>query len=163
MRLMGFGVWWTASIGHRFVGWFGLIYFHPPPASTDFETEGAESDTMSAAPLGPQSFEHPYGGRGPLLMGVTWTMAAIAIILTALRTYTNAIIVKRFSWDYYWAILTLVRGQGIFNASRRSKHALMIGADRSRRLSDSRFRPLRLPQGWEITLACSTIDSKWPP
>ena len=55
-------------------------------------------------------------------MGVTWTMAAIAIILTALRTYTNAIIVKRFSWDYYWAILTLVRGvKRSFDASQRSK------------------------------------------
>ena len=66
-----------------------------------------------------QTLENPYGGRGPLLMGVTWTMAAIAIILTGLRTYTNLIIVKRFSWDYYWAILTLVRSQGITRALLR--------------------------------------------
>lgn len=51
---------------------------------------------------------NPYGGRGPLLMGVTWTMAAIAILLMILRTYTNAAIVKHFSWDYAWALTTLV-------------------------------------------------------
>lgn len=96
-----------------------------------------------------------------MLMGVTWTMAAVAIILTALRTYTNAILVKRFSWDYYWAILTLVRGsKEIFDASQRSKHALMVGVDRSQRSSGSRFILLRPPQGWAITLICLTIDSK---
>ena len=55
--------------------------------------------------------EHPYGVRAPMLMGVTWTMAGIAIILTVLRTYTNSTIIRHFCWDYYWAMLALVRSQ----------------------------------------------------
>lgn len=46
-----------------------------------------------------------------MLMGVTWTMAGIAIILTVLRTYTNFAIIRHFCWDYYWAMLALVRSQ----------------------------------------------------
>ena len=56
-----------------------------------------------------QTLEHPYGARAPMLMGVTWSMATIAIILTALRTYTNVAIMRYFWWDYYWAMLALVR------------------------------------------------------
>lgn len=51
----------------------------------------------------------PYGGRGPLLMGVIWSMSIIAMILMGLRTYTNVVVVKRFGWDYLWAAVTMVR------------------------------------------------------
>ena len=60
-------------------------------------------DSPSFVPL-----DDPYGGKGPLMMSVTWSLATIAMILIALRTYTNAYIVKRFAWDYHFAILTLV-------------------------------------------------------
>ena len=51
----------------------------------------------------------PYGGRGPLLMGVIWSMSIVAMILMGLRTYTNAVVVKKFGWDYFWAAVTMVR------------------------------------------------------
>ena len=51
---------------------------------------------------------HPYGGKGPLILGITWTEASIAFVLILMRTYTNAFVVKSFKWDYFWAILTLV-------------------------------------------------------
>lgn len=59
--------------------------------------------------LPPDSHNNPYGGNGPLLMGVTWSLAIIALILMGFRTYSNAVISKHFSWDYLWAVITLVR------------------------------------------------------
>lgn len=50
----------------------------------------------------------PYGGRGPLIMGIAWTEASIALVLMLMRTYTNALVVKSFKWDYFWAMLALV-------------------------------------------------------
>lgn len=50
----------------------------------------------------------PYGGRGPLMLGITWAEAAVAIILIVMRTYTNAFIVKTSKWDYFWAMVTVV-------------------------------------------------------
>lgn len=42
-------------------------------------------------------------------MGVTWAEASVALVLMCLRTYTNAFINKSFKWDYFWAVVTLVR------------------------------------------------------
>lgn len=53
---------------------------------------------------------NPYGGHGPIIMGVTWGEASLALVVMLLRTYTNAFIVKSFRWDYFWAMLTLVCG-----------------------------------------------------
>lgn len=50
----------------------------------------------------------PYGGKGPLILTVAWTEALVALVLVLMRTYTNAVIVKSFKWDYFWAIVTLV-------------------------------------------------------
>ncbi len=50
----------------------------------------------------------PYGGRGSLILGVTWAEAAVAIVLMVMRTYTNAFILKLFKWDYFWAMVTVV-------------------------------------------------------
>lgn len=50
-----------------------------------------------------------YGGRGPLILSTTWVLATVALIIMALRTYTNACIVKSFRWDFFWAALALVR------------------------------------------------------
>ena len=49
-----------------------------------------------------------YGGRGPLILSLSWTEASIALVLMLLRTYNNAFVVKSFKWDYFWAVLTLV-------------------------------------------------------
>ncbi|MDI1487978.1 MAG: hypothetical protein OHK93_007252 [Ramalina farinacea] len=57
-----------------------------------------------------QILDNPYGGRGPLVLGVTWAEASLALVLMAMRTYTNASIVRSFQWDYFWAMLTLVVG-----------------------------------------------------
>lgn len=60
-------------------------------------------------PASQESSQSPYGGRGPLMLGVIWSMSIIAMILFGLRTYTNAVVVKKFGWDYFWATVTLVR------------------------------------------------------
>lgn len=75
--------------------------------------------------------DKPYGGNGPLLMGVTWSMTIIALVLMGLRTYTNIAVVKQFSWDYFWAAVTLVNPPTPLRAPPRSKSALM-GEGRSR-------------------------------
>ena len=50
----------------------------------------------------------PYGGRGPLIVRVTWAEASLGIVFMLLRTYTNAVIIKSFKWDYYWALIAIV-------------------------------------------------------
>ena len=62
------------------------------------------ADQSSISPL-----QSSYGGRGPLIMSVSWTQASLALLLMLLRTYTNAFIVKSFNWDYFWAMASLVR------------------------------------------------------
>jgi len=56
----------------------------------------------------PAFVAHPYGGKGTEIMGVTWAEAALALVVMALRTYTNTSIIRSFKWDYFWAMLTLV-------------------------------------------------------
>ena len=60
-------------------------------------------DQLLAHPLGDS-----YGGKGPLILGITWTEALVALVLMLMRTYTNACLVKSFKWDYFWAMLALV-------------------------------------------------------
>ncbi|KAL6717504.1 hypothetical protein ACLMJK_005419 [Lecanora helva] len=43
-------------------------------------------------------------------MRVTWSEASLALVLILVRTYTNAVFVKAFKWDYFWALLALVTG-----------------------------------------------------
>lgn len=62
------------------------------------------ADQSSTSPL-----QSSYGGRGPLIISVSWTQASLALLLMLLRTYTNAFIVKSFKWDYFWAMASLVR------------------------------------------------------
>ena len=61
-----------------------------------------------ALPADHQVLANPYGGKGPLIMAVTWAEASVALVLMLMRTYTNAFIVKSFKWDYYWAMFTFV-------------------------------------------------------
>lgn len=103
-----------------------------------------------------------YAGRVLMLIGVTWTMTVIAIIPTELRTYTNAIIIKRFSWGYYWAVLILVRCHDFLSAPLRNEQTLMGGANRWRRSSESFSIPLPLSQNWATILNCSIVDGRSP-
>ncbi|KAL8705631.1 MAG: hypothetical protein Q9201_001268 [Fulgogasparrea decipioides] len=63
---------------------------------------------MASHPADHQILSNPYGGRGPLIMAVTWTEAAVALTLVAARTYTNGFILRSFEWDYWWALITLI-------------------------------------------------------
>lgn len=55
-----------------------------------------------------QILSNPYGGRGSLILGVTWAEALVAMILMVARTYTNGFLIRSFKWDYWWALFTLV-------------------------------------------------------
>jgi hypothetical protein len=71
--------------------------------------EGQIQSGNMTGPFPPQELpDSPYGGRGPLLMGVTWSLAIVAMTLIGLRTYANVVIVKKSGWDYVWAMITLV-------------------------------------------------------
>lgn len=50
-----------------------------------------------------------YGGAGPFAMGLTWTLASIATILVAGRTYVAYRQFERLGWDVVWALITYVR------------------------------------------------------
>lgn len=63
---------------------------------------------MATTFSGHEPMNHPYGGKGPMMMGITWAEACIATALIGLRAYTNAAIIKNFGWDYYLALMTLV-------------------------------------------------------
>ena len=67
------------------------------------------STTMSSQQPGGPSVAS-YGGRGPVILTVVWTEAAVALVLVLMRTYTNMFIVNSFKWDYFWALITLVCG-----------------------------------------------------
>lgn len=46
-----------------------------------------------------------YGGRGPLIMGITWTETALATIAVILRAYSAGRLVKKAEWDLFWVIV----------------------------------------------------------
>ena len=56
-----------------------------------------------------------YGGRGPLILGITWSEAAVALILIALRAKGASLApssaVPNFfglRWDFIWVMFSLV-------------------------------------------------------
>ncbi|PLB49693.1 hypothetical protein P170DRAFT_510197 [Aspergillus steynii IBT 23096] len=57
-----------------------------------------------------------YGGRGPLLLGVTWAEAALTLVLFALRAKTASICppesmssgIFGLRWDFVWAVFALM-------------------------------------------------------
>ncbi|KAI9667602.1 MAG: hypothetical protein M1821_000418 [Bathelium mastoideum] len=50
----------------------------------------------------------PYGGRGPEVVAVAWTLFAVATIVLALRFCTGWFITRRLRWDFHWVIVTYV-------------------------------------------------------
>ncbi|KAJ5088426.1 hypothetical protein N7456_012042 [Penicillium angulare] len=61
----------------------------------------------------------PYGGRGPLVLGITWSETGLAFILIILRAQTASIRpreslvdrlgVYRLRWDFIWVILAFAK------------------------------------------------------
>jgi len=55
-----------------------------------------------------------YGGRGPEILGVSWTLAAVTTIIIGLRTYVRFGLKRRpghgHSWDLWWAYLAWAFG-----------------------------------------------------
>jgi len=57
-----------------------------------------------------------YGGKGPLVLGVTWTEAALALILVGLRAKTASVSpggkmsagIFGLRWDCIWVIIAIV-------------------------------------------------------
>ena len=63
-----------------------------------------------APQLAPGAGEHPYGGRGPLLMGIAWTGWIIATTLVGLRLYVRLKMEREAGkWALWWAMIALVR------------------------------------------------------
>ncbi|KAK8087644.1 hypothetical protein PG997_002605 [Apiospora hydei] len=54
---------------------------------------------MSALPAVPLPPNPSEPGRGPVIMGLTWTFAGLAIIATALRVYVRKTVANGISWD----------------------------------------------------------------
>ena len=49
-----------------------------------------------------------YGGRGPLLMGITWAEAAVALILVLARLFGASIRRGELRWDFFWVAVASV-------------------------------------------------------
>ena len=52
--------------------------------------------------------------RAPELLGITWSFAALATILGAVRLYTRLRILRQKGWDDVLTFLALVRPSGPF-------------------------------------------------
>lgn len=50
------------------------------------------------------------GGKGPLVLGVTWGLTALAFIAVALRGYAASHINGKWRWDFIWAAACIVFG-----------------------------------------------------
>lgn len=84
---------------------------HPAVQATELPLASA-TGTMSTQAASPA-----YGGRGPLLLGVSWAEAAVALILIALRAKTASLCppghllstgIFGLRWDFCWVIFALV-------------------------------------------------------
>lgn len=78
---------------------------------------------MSASPT-PQALPLPggyYGGLGPAIVGVSWSLFGVATILVGLRIYTRFSLVKnKGGWALIWACVAWVYFQ--FNYFLRSPY-----------------------------------------
>ncbi|KAF2156548.1 hypothetical protein K461DRAFT_316786 [Myriangium duriaei CBS 260.36] len=51
--------------------------------------------------------QHPFGGDGPLLMGVSWTLGTLGLLAVVLRHHHASKTPNgKWRWDYIWACLT---------------------------------------------------------
>lgn len=64
------------------------------------------------------SLNGAYGGKGPLLLGITWTEMGLALILLVLRARTASVCpsgklssgIFGLRWDFIWVVVAFVRG-----------------------------------------------------
>ncbi|KAJ3498636.1 hypothetical protein NLG97_g965 [Lecanicillium saksenae] len=91
----------------------------------------------------PEPVVPPYGGRGPLCMGITWAEAAVALVLIALRAKTASFYRERRSfsgilglrWDFIWVIMALLialAAQVLMTISAKhglGNHEMLLGDD----------------------------------
>lgn len=80
---------------------------HPP--STDPSCSLALSHTMSidpsqAAPLNPGDL-----GRGPVIMGVTWALTGVSLIIVSTRVYFRWKRPRTLAWDDAFIVAAMVR------------------------------------------------------
>ena len=47
-------------------------------------------------------------GLGPAIIAVTWSEFGAGTALMALRIYTNGFLIRRWSADFWWAVLSFV-------------------------------------------------------
>ncbi|CAK3792472.1 Hypothetical predicted protein [Lecanosticta acicola] len=48
---------------------------------------------------------HAYGGRGTLILGITWTETTLATIAVILRAYSAGRLAKKAEWDLFWVLI----------------------------------------------------------
>ncbi|KAI9725332.1 MAG: hypothetical protein M1828_003348 [Chrysothrix sp. TS-e1954] len=63
---------------------------------------------MSEAPVQIETGCSAYGGRGALVLGLTWAEFTIATFLMCLRIYTRLRITSDAGWALFWSLLTWV-------------------------------------------------------
>lgn len=79
-----------------------------------------------------------YGGKGPLVLGVTWVEMGLALILIVLRAKTASVCppgqlssgIFGLRWDFVWVIMAFVGG---INLDYFSCYTNDDGADHDRR------------------------------
>lgn len=50
------------------------------------------------------------GGKGPLVLGISWGLTATSILAVGLRAYAASHINGKWRWDFIWAVLCIVFG-----------------------------------------------------
>lgn len=64
---------------------------------------------FAAGCLQNMSPKNPYGGAGPMTLAISWTQAAIAIILVLLRAFAARSHADRLRWDFVYVAIGTVR------------------------------------------------------
>src|SRR3981189_2924437 len=88
-----------------------------------------------------------YGGKGPLLLGITWSEAALAVILVGLRAKTASFCPPGHAasglfglrWDFIWVMVALVKSPSLYPLRKyfhSEEHAddglIVLGARRAK-------------------------------
>lgn len=65
---------------------------------------------MTAHTTAAPEFQSSYGGLGPAIVGVCWSLFCLATILVGSRIYTHLTLVKsKGGWALFWACVAYVR------------------------------------------------------
>ncbi|TKA82831.1 hypothetical protein B0A55_01071 [Friedmanniomyces simplex] len=55
-----------------------------------------------------EQYTNPYGGNGPLILGVSWSLASIATLLWVGRAWTASLRDGKLRWDFIWVSVAYV-------------------------------------------------------